>query len=107
MRRETYATSGPRMIVRFFGGYDFTQADATRTPSVAGYAKGVPMGADLPAAPACKTPTFLVAALKDRFSGNLDRIQIPTNIAPCSSQRRVILWWAVCSSRTEAAWISG
>ena len=47
MRRETYATSGPRMIVRFFGGYDFTQADATRTPAVAGYAKGVPMGGDL------------------------------------------------------------
>ena len=59
-----------------FGGYDFTQADATRTPAVAGYAKGVPMGGDLPAAPAGKAPTFLVAALKDRFSGNLDRIQI-------------------------------
>src|SRR6476469_7183468 len=76
MRRETYATSGPRMIVRFFGGYEVTQADATRTPAVAGYAKGVPMGGDLPAAPAGKAPTFLVAALKDRFSGNLDRIQI-------------------------------
>ena len=76
MRRETYATSGPRMIVRFFGGYDFTPADATRTPAVTGYAKGVPMGADLPAAPAGKAPTFLVAALKDGFSGNLDRIQI-------------------------------
>ena len=58
MRRETYATSGPRMIVRFFGGYDFTAADATRTPAVAGYAKGVPMGGDLPAAPAGKAPTF-------------------------------------------------
>ena len=56
--------------------YDFTPADATRSPAVAGYAKGVPMGADLPAAPAGKAPTFLVAALKDRFSGNLDRIQI-------------------------------
>ena len=64
------------MTVRFFGGYDFTPADATRTPAVAGYAKGVPMGGDLPAAPAGKAPTFLVAALKDRFSGNLDRIQI-------------------------------
>ncbi len=76
MRRETYATSGPRLIVRFFGGYEFTKADATRSPAVAGYAKGVPMGADLPAAPAGKAPTFLVAALKDRYSGNLDRIQI-------------------------------
>src|SRR5204862_297078 len=76
MRRETYATSGPHMTVRFFGGYDFTQADASRTPAVAGYTRGVPMGGDLPAAPAGKAPTFLVAALKDRLSGNLDRIQI-------------------------------
>jgi hypothetical protein len=76
MRRETYATSGPRMTVRFFGGYDFTPADATRTPAVAGYAKGVPMGGDLKAAPAGKAPTFLMAALKDKFGGNLDRIQI-------------------------------
>ena len=76
MRRETYATSGPRMIVRFFGGYDFTKDDATRSPAVTGYAKGVPMGGDLKAAPEGKAPTFLVAALKDKFGGNLDRIQI-------------------------------
>jgi hypothetical protein len=75
-RRETYATSGPRMVVRFFGGYDFTPADISRSPAVAGYAKGVPMGADLPAAPAGKAPTFLVAALKDPRTGNLDRIQV-------------------------------
>jgi hypothetical protein len=75
-RKETYATSGPRMIVRFFGGYDFSAADISRSPAVAGYAKGVPMGADLPAAPAGKSPTFLVAALKDPKTGNLDRIQI-------------------------------
>jgi hypothetical protein len=76
MRRETYATSGPHMIVRFFGGYEFTKEDATRTPAVAGYAKGVPMGGDLKPAPAGKAPTFLVAALKDAHTGNLDRIQI-------------------------------
>jgi hypothetical protein len=75
-RRETYATSGPHMVVRFFGGYDFTQDDVSRSPAVAGYAKGVPMGADLPAAPAGKTPTFLVAAMKDPKTGNLDRIQV-------------------------------
>ncbi len=46
-RRETYATSGPHMMVRFFGGYDFTAADVSRSPAVAGYAKGVPMGGDL------------------------------------------------------------
>ena len=76
-RKETYATTGPRMTVRFFGGWDFTAEDATsRLPAAAGYEKGVPMGGDLPAAPAGKAPTFLVAALKDPLSGNLDRIQI-------------------------------
>ncbi|BAQ16555.1 DUF3604 domain-containing protein [Methyloceanibacter caenitepidi] len=76
-RKETYATTGPRMTVRFFGGWDFDDADAkTRLPASAGYAKGVPMGGDLSAAPEGKAPTFLVAAAKDPYSGNLDRIQI-------------------------------
>jgi hypothetical protein len=76
-RRETYATTGPRMIVRLFGGYDFTAADAsTRSPAVIGYTRGVPMGADLGPAPAGKAPTFLVAALKDPIGANLDRYQI-------------------------------
>ena len=65
-RRETYATTGTRMIVRFFGGFDFVPADArSREPAAAGYAKGVPMGGDLAKAPAGRAPTFLVAALKD------------------------------------------
>jgi hypothetical protein len=76
-RKEVYATTGPRMIVRFFGGFDFVKADAqSRLPAAAGYAKGVPMGGDIRKAPAGKAPTFLVAALKDPMSGNLDRIQI-------------------------------
>jgi len=76
-RRETYATTGSRMAVRFFGGWDFTEADAlTRQPADAGYAKGVPMGGDLSQAPNGKSPSFLIAALKDSMSGNLDRIQI-------------------------------
>src|SRR5512134_1666670 len=76
-RRETYATTGPRMIVRFFGGWDFTPEDAhSRLPANAGYTKGVPMGGDLSDAPAGKAPTFLVAALKDPIGANLDRIQI-------------------------------
>ena len=51
-RRETYATTGPRMVVRFFGGFDFEAADAkTRRPAEVGYTKGVPMGGDLKAAP--------------------------------------------------------
>ena len=76
-RRETYATTGPRMAVRFFGGWDFTDADAkTREPAHAGYSKGVPMGGDLNRAPAGKVPSFLVAALKDPIGANLDRYQI-------------------------------
>jgi Protein of unknown function (DUF3604) len=77
MRKEAYSTTGPRITVRFFGGFDFTPEDAlTRQPAEAGYAKGVPMGGDLRAAPAGKAPTFLVAAMKDPLSGNLDRYQI-------------------------------
>lgn len=76
-RKETYATTGTRLIVRFFGGFDFTKTDAnTRNPAMVGYSKGVPMGGDLHAAPAGKAPTFLVAALKDPYGGNLDRVQI-------------------------------
>ena len=76
-RRETYATTGSRMIVRFFGGFDFASADAQdRLPARVGYAKGVPMGGELHAAPAGRAPSFLVAALKDPFGANLDRYQI-------------------------------
>jgi hypothetical protein len=77
MRKEVYATTGPRMIVRFFGGWDFAPADArTRNPAEVGYVKGVPMGGDLTDPPSGKAPSFLVAALKDPIGGNLDRIQI-------------------------------
>ncbi|MHC4954519.1 MAG: DUF3604 domain-containing protein [Planctomycetota bacterium] len=76
-RKEVYATTGPRMMVRFFGGYDFEAADAhSRTPATIGYKKGITMGGDLVAAPAGKAPNFLVAALKDPIGANLDRIQI-------------------------------
>jgi hypothetical protein len=76
-RRETYATTGTRMIVRLFGGWEFQQADAaTRNPAASGYAKGVPMGGELGKAPAGKAPTFLVAALRDPLGANLDRFQI-------------------------------
>ncbi len=76
-RRETYATTGPRMVVRFFGGFDFVPEDAhDRLPAHVGYTKGVPMGGDLSAAPAGKAPTFLVAVLKDPIGANLDRAQI-------------------------------
>jgi hypothetical protein len=77
MRREVYATTGPRILVRFWGGWDFVMDDAlSRLPAEIGYSKGVPMGGELHSAPEGKSPTFLVGALKDPLSGNLDRIQI-------------------------------
>ncbi len=77
-RKETYATTGSRMIVRFFGGWEFESQDANnRLPARVGYAKGVPMGGNLSAPPKGeKSPAFLVAALKDPIGGNLDRLQI-------------------------------
>ena len=75
-RKETFATSGPHIKVRLFGGWDYaadTLNDAAWVKT--GYAKGVPMGGDLPAAKA-KAPSFVVWAVKDPTSGNLDRIQI-------------------------------
>ena len=76
-RKETYATTGSRMVVRFFGGWDFEPADAeNRNPGAIGYGKGVPMGGDLTKAAEGKVPTFLVAALKDPIGANLDRYQI-------------------------------
>ena len=76
-RRETYASSGPRLSVRFFGGYDFSPQDADpATLAATGYARGVPMGGDLKQAPAGKAPSFLFAALKDPQGANLDAVQI-------------------------------
>jgi hypothetical protein len=77
MRKEVYATTGPRMLVRFFGGWDYEPIDAlNRLPAEVGYTKGVPMGGVISNAPSGRSPNFLVAALKDPYSGNLDRIQI-------------------------------
>jgi len=76
-RRETYATTGPRMTVRFFGGWDY-ESDDVHHPNFAdiGYAKGVPMGGDLTAGPRGKAPSFIVQAAKDPDGANLDRVQI-------------------------------
>ncbi len=77
-RKEVYATTGSRIAVRLFGGWEFSAADLeNREPAFVGYAKGVPMGADLPEnTTANKAPTFMVFALRDALGANLDRIQI-------------------------------
>ena len=77
-KKETYATTGTRITVRFFGGWDYGEDEVFRPDAVSiGYRKGVPMGGDLPERHADKkAPVFMVGALKDPWSGNLDRIQI-------------------------------
>jgi hypothetical protein len=76
-RKEVYATTGSRITVRFFGSWEFNPEDANnRLPADIGYRKGIPMGGDLVNAPSGKSPSFLVAAMKDPIGGNLDRIQI-------------------------------
>jgi hypothetical protein len=74
-RKETYATTGSRIKLRFFGGWDFTEADLKDNYAQAGYDKGVPMGGDL-TSPASEAPAFMVLALMDPESGSLDRIQM-------------------------------
>ncbi len=76
-RKEVYGTTGPRMVVRFFGGWDFTDQDLkSRQPAFRGYEKGVPMGADLKTRNGSKAPSFMIYALRDPIGANLDRIQI-------------------------------
>ncbi len=76
-RREVYATTGDRPVVRVFAGWNFVRADRNRSDFAAhGYAHGVPMGGNLSRAPAGKRPAFLVQALRDPDGPNLDRIQV-------------------------------
>ena len=76
-RRETYATTGTRIKLRFFGGFEFAADDVLRRDLAhVGYSKGVPMGGDLTSAPKDTPPSFLMYALRDATGANLDRIQI-------------------------------
>ncbi len=76
-RKEVYATTGTRIKLRFFGGFAFERGDAkARDIAEVGYRKGIPMGGDLTDAPKGKAPDFLIWAVKDPLSGNLDRVQV-------------------------------
>ncbi len=76
-RREVYATTGPRITVRLFGGWNFEPADLARQDWVAhGYANGVPMGGELGPAQDGRAPSFIISALKDPRGANLDRVQV-------------------------------
>ena len=76
-RKEVFATTGTRIRVRVFGGFEFSEDDLNRSDFAKhGYDKGVPMGDDLTSAPEGKAPTFLIRAIRDVDGANLDRIQI-------------------------------
>jgi hypothetical protein len=76
-RKEVYATTGPRITVREFAGWNFKPGDETRSDFAAnGYANGVPMGGDLSGAAAGQSPTLLIQAAKDPDGANLDRVQV-------------------------------
>ena len=76
-RREVYATTGPRMTVRVFAGWDFNEQDVQRADFAEhGYAHGVPMGGDLTKAKKGQAPSLLIRALRDPDGANIDRIQV-------------------------------
>ena len=76
-RREVYATTGPRISLRFFGGWNFTPMDMNSSDYVnIGYTKGVPMGGDLRGGNQGDAPGFLISAARDPIGANLDRVQV-------------------------------
>ncbi|MAG55414.1 MAG: hypothetical protein CMJ83_03900 [Planctomycetes bacterium] len=101
-RRETYSTTGPRMVVRFFGGWSFEDNDAVAPDLAAvGYAKGGPMGSVLAKRPRRGVPSFLVAALRDTEGANLDRVQIVKQWTGEKGQRRERIYDVVVSGERK------
>lgn len=97
-RKETYATTGSRMTVRVFGGWDYDADDVLR-PDFArtGYLGGVPMGGDLSNAPEGKAPKLMIRTLRDPDGANLDRVQVIKGWIDSSGQAQERVYDAVCS----------
>ncbi|MBP6362255.1 MAG: DUF3604 domain-containing protein [Novosphingobium sp.] len=106
MRKEVYGTTGPRMVLRVFGGWDFKAEDLSGDWVKAGYTRGVPMGGELkPAAGA--TPSFIVSALKDPQGANLDRVQIVKGWVDGSGQAQERVYDVVWSDMAKRAPVGG
>ncbi len=102
-RKEVYATSGPRIQLRFFGGWSFSDADARRADlAKVGYQKGIPMGGDLPPAPANKAPSFIIHAAKDPMGANIERIQVVKGWVDASGQSNERVYDVVLSDERVA-----
>jgi len=97
-RKETYATTGSRILVRVFAGWDFDEKAVLR-PDFAkyGYHGGVPMGGDLTAAPAGKVPRLMVRALRDPDGANLDRVQIVKGWLDANGELQELVYDVACS----------
>lgn len=106
-RKEVYATTGSRMMVRFWGSWEIEEAAAnSRFPGEVGYRIGVPMGGNLHKAPQGKSPTFMVAPLKDPYSGNLDRIQIVKGWLDNMGNTHALIHNVVWGMPAAALWMS-
>ncbi|MEM8977207.1 MAG: DUF3604 domain-containing protein, partial [Pseudomonadota bacterium] len=102
-RKEVFGTTGSRIRVRVFGGWDFEEEEAL-LPNFAeqGYARGVPMGGDLrPAPEGSNTPTFLIRALRDPDGANLDRVQIVKGWIDEGGNPREKIWDVACADERE------
>lgn len=104
MRKEIYATTGPRITVRFFGGWDFKSSDLAGNWVMAGYKRGVPMGGNLKSGSGA--PSFIISALKDPMGANLDRIQVVKGWVDASGQMREKVYdvvWGDANKRQKGA----
>ena len=92
-RKEVYATTGSRIVVRVFGGWDFEADDLMRPDFIdQGYQRGVPMGGDLEGTPGARVPSFLVRAMRDPDGANLDRIQIVKGWLDANGETHERIW---------------
>ncbi len=101
-RRETFATSGPRIEVRLFGGYEFPDNLNELPDAIAiAYSKGVPMGGDLPAPPADTAPKMFVWAMQDTKSAKLHGIQIIKGWLDNNGEPQEKVYAVACSDALE------
>jgi hypothetical protein len=97
-RREVYATTGSRISVRVFGGWDFSDDEVERQDFArAGYTRGVPMGGDLSGAPRGEAPKFMIRALRDPDNANLDRVQVIKGWLDDDGETHEIIYDVACS----------
>jgi hypothetical protein len=102
-RKEVYATTGTRLRVRVFGGFDFGAKDLERSDfAEQGYQRGVPMGGDLKAAPAGKAPSFLVQSVRDPDGANLDRVQVIKGWLDASGKTQEVVYDVAWSGNRKA-----